>query len=246
MSTSWLGPDLGVPGAIKVYAFPPPAAGAGFFRSWAAVQPREISVRGVRLPQREQRLNEPPYRTMAEAAGAATEALSIEGGGPFAVLGYCAGAWPALATAQLLGDDLVALYLVSYPVPEIEPAVTRLADRLDAAEAAGWLASAGHTDPRILDSPALLRVIEPALRADIALLNGHRPLPRRIAGPIVHIGRTGIAVDQRWAAFSERGLETIELAEVSPDAVVGAMADDLAARVSPNATADLDGEQPSG
>jgi surfactin synthase thioesterase subunit len=234
-SDHWFGPDLGTVTAVRTFAVPPPAAGAAFFRPWAENQPGGISLRAVRLPGREQRMRDAPYADLPAAATALATAIREQELERVALLGYCAGVWLALETARRLSPptEVVAVYLVGTPVPEVlEPPPQ---DELTASGVTEWLAVAG-ADPRVLANPGVMRLIEPALRADLAMLQGYRIPETPLSVPIVHVGPGDTVVDETgWTAHTDAGFSTIEVTGGPADVglrVVAAVAADLAQRMT--------------
>jgi medium-chain acyl-[acyl-carrier-protein] hydrolase len=154
---------------LRLFCFPSAGGGVSSFRGWSENLSADVSVSPVRLPGRESRLSEPPFRRMeplVEALGKAIEPYLAE---PFAFFGHSMGAAIAFELSRHLrrrGGPLPAGLFVSGArapqfrldhVPPPEPPDDQFLDELRRLEG---------VPGEILASQELLQVILPALRAD--------------------------------------------------------------------------------
>jgi medium-chain acyl-[acyl-carrier-protein] hydrolase len=158
--------------ALRLFCFPFAGAGTSAFRGWAAGLPASIGVCPVRLPGRESRLAEVPFRHMEPLVRALAEAILPFIDPPFAFYGHSMGAAIAFELTRLLrraNRSLPAALFVSgaraprfrlghVPLPEpTEAEFLRDLDRLEGIP------------PEVRQNPDLLRLVLPALQADTAL-----------------------------------------------------------------------------
>lgn len=170
--------------AIRLICLPHAGGGGATFRNWAEDLPAGIDLCGIRLPARESRLREKPYRRMGELVPALAEGLAELLDRPYALLGYCSGALIAHELARFLlaaGERPPELLAVcAFPAPAlVEPTGVHLlpTDRL-----AAHLRGLGLIPDAILADRALFGMFETGVRADYELFEtwtfpGTTPLP---------------------------------------------------------------------
>jgi len=158
--------------ALRLFCFPHAGGGAAAFHGWRGALPASIEVCPVRLPGRESRLAEPPFRTMGALIDALTEAIPPYLGARFAFFGHSLGAVVAFELARALGcpgRPLPVCLLVSGAraprfrvgyLPPPEPSEREFLDQLRRLQG---------VPSEMLDRPELLRALLPALGADADL-----------------------------------------------------------------------------
>ncbi len=167
-AAAWL-PGLDTAPAPRLFCFPHAGGGASGYRSFSLDR---WSACPVRLPGRESRHAEAPFARMGPLVEALASAIEQWTAEPFAFFGHSMGAVVAFELARLLrnrGLPQPALLIASaarapqfrrHHVPPPAPTEERLLEelrRLDGIPA------------EVLDDPAALRAILPALLADTAL-----------------------------------------------------------------------------
>lgn len=166
----------------RLVCVPHAGAGAGVFRPWAGLLPDDVELVAVRLPGRENRLRESPARDWPSLARDFAAALEDQVAPPYLLFGHSMGAM--LVYETVVGPlarppDRVLLSGCRAPhVPRALPAIHALPPPRFRAEL-GRLAA---TPAAVLADPALMALLEPALRADLRLAETwhHRspaPLP---------------------------------------------------------------------
>lgn len=206
---------------IPLVCVPFAGSGSAFFRQWRAVAPAGLEIVPVRLPGRERRVREEPYRDVHLAArGVLPEILAhIGDSGPVALFGHSLGAVLAYELAHLLTDttraEVVSLVVSGSPGPWTQR--TRRATGLPDDEFADRVAElAGHRDAALAD-PEVRRMVLPTLRADVEMHENYRPstdIP--LAAPITAIRGThdGLVPAEQageWAKATSRGFTLREL-----------------------------------
>jgi len=172
-------------GRRPLVCFPPAGAAASFFLELAAVAPAHVDPWALALPGREVRIGEPPLTEMAGLVEAIASVLAPALEQPAILLGHSMGASVAFEVARELdglrpgsvahlvvsgraGPRAGRFGLAAARAPEPAPAPTD-----DAIVEA--LRALGGTPPEILDSPDMLELLLPPMRADYALLAGYEP-----------------------------------------------------------------------
>ncbi|MBL6279727.1 thioesterase [Micromonospora fiedleri] len=155
----------------RLFCFPYAGGGASAYREWHRWLP-QVEVAAVQLPGRENRLGERPVAAMDRLLDLLVEALDpLLRQRPFAFFGHSMGARIAYALTRRLEQDGAPLpswlFASGSPAPWLripEAAWAEPDDRLLA-----WLADLGGTPPEVLDSPDLMQLALPVIRADLTL-----------------------------------------------------------------------------
>jgi medium-chain acyl-[acyl-carrier-protein] hydrolase len=188
---SWLAP-ITVPATAKriLVCFPPAAGGAASFSALRHAAPASWAVWAVRLPGRESRLGQPPETDFAQVVGKLVDDVDQLPAGELSFFGHCLGALLAYDVAQGLqvrARPLAQLIVGAQPAPSI-PASPQIddIDGLSLQDLANLLGQPAIADPA---NERLMRVMAPALRADLKLAAGYcyKDMPP-IEAPIVTIG----------------------------------------------------------
>jgi medium-chain acyl-[acyl-carrier-protein] hydrolase len=186
--------------AWQLFCFAHAGGGPSFFRPWVPVLQPEIAVRRVLLPGREWRLDEQPFRRVADLVGPLCAALEPHLGQPYALFGHSMGAVVAYEVARRLaaaGAGGPACLIVSGRNPPGLPGDGRQLSALPEEEFAAEVARLNGIPPEVLGEPGLLSVLLPTLRADYELTEAYRPLPGggRLDCPVVaYLGTSDPAV----------------------------------------------------
>jgi medium-chain acyl-[acyl-carrier-protein] hydrolase len=177
----------------SMLCFPFAGGSASTYRPWRPVLARHgIHVMPVQLPGREKRIHEHPFTGMQSLVAAAMEALVPLPGPKRVLFGHSMGALVAfeltrsLALGRLQGPDLLIISSCCAPrVRRLRPFTYKLPDQ----ELAAMLREYQGTAAEVLDDPELMRVLLPAVRADLQLFETYVYEPGRLLDcPIVAIG----------------------------------------------------------
>jgi surfactin synthase thioesterase subunit len=194
----WLVPIGGTSrGRALLFCFPFAGGGTAPFRGWPQHLGNDIEVLAVLPPGRESRFAEPPLRDFGLLVQRAAAGLLAVVDRPFALFGHSLGAVVAYEVARVMErhDAVPAMLFVSgRKAPHLPSPRPPIAGLEDAAFLRGMAEMEG-TPGEVLESPELLELLLPMLRADFALAEEYRPLPGpRLACPVTALG----SEDDRW------------------------------------------------
>lgn len=211
-------PEPAAPRPVRMMCVPYAGAGAGVYRAWQQAPGAMLDVVPVQLPGREEEFTVPFHRTVREAAeDVARRVVRDAGGSPFVLFGHSLGAVLAYEATRCLweaGGPLPRHLVVSGSVSPRRRRTPRLS--ADPERAIAQLRElTGQVDA--FADPELRDLLLPALRADITMLDGYRPQPRRPL-PIALTALRGtddatvpVADWHDWAAYTSAAFRTAEL-----------------------------------
>lgn len=243
----WLRTYASVPEpSAQVYAFAHSGGGPSTFRRWQALTDR-LELRAVALAGRERRIQEPPARDVLDVVDPVSEVVAERASAdrPVVLLGVSLGALLAHLVAHRLaafGVSVRLLVTVSATPPHLPPPppVHDLPD--DAL--VDWMLSLGGLDPAILEHPELLRILMPAIRADLELSTHQvdRSAERLLDVSVLSVfGRDDTvctAADvARWAELTRRDAHLLAVpgGHFLDDAAVRRVLEEIDHRVGPSA-----------
>ncbi len=216
-ASAWFpGADSGA--GTRLFCFPHAGGGAAAFAAWQAGSPRQLHVCPVRLPGRESRIAEAPFDRMEALVKALAGAIEPYLAQPFALFGHSMGAVVAFELARLLRQRTLPspmmLFVSGARAPQFRRHHVPPPPPSD-AELVGEMRRLEGTPGDLLDDPAALRAVLPALRADTALYRNYvyaedRPLdcPIRAYGgeddPDVRRNHLEAWAEQTQASFGLR------------------------------------------
>ena len=190
--SSWFSPNrLSGRAAARLFCFPYAGGGAMVYRSWLCALPEVFEVIPVRLPGRETRLNEPPFKRIEPLVEALGEAILPYLDKPFAFFGHSMGAKLAFELARHLSrQGIEALHLFvsgarGPQVPRTEPPTYDLPE----PEFIERLRDLNGTPQEVLEHPELMRLMISLLRADFELVQTYTYRPRPLLRcPVTALG----------------------------------------------------------
>ncbi|TCJ15223.1 thioesterase [Parasulfuritortus cantonensis] len=196
-----------------VFCLPHAGGNASFFARWQAVFGEGLDIVPQDYPGRGARAGEAPARSLEElVVGMAAGIIGrLAPGVSFALLGHSMGATVAWEVARYLeatgGAKPRRLFLSSRDSPAF--ARVQVDAHADDAALCRALCELGSLAPSLLAQPRFLKPHLAALRADLALLNGHGPasmtLPMPLCDAVVLYGRNDPSVTQTglqdWSRF---------------------------------------------
>jgi medium-chain acyl-[acyl-carrier-protein] hydrolase len=156
--------------SFRIFCFPHVGAGASVFNEWQpAWIPEDVELWAVKLPGRERRLREKPFRRLPPLVDAVYEAMAPYLDEPYALCGHSLGALIGFELARKIrrnGKPAAArLFVSAHAAPQLgvkPPILHMLPDKDFAAE----LRRFGGTSEEIFANQDLLDIMLPVLRAD--------------------------------------------------------------------------------
>ena len=175
--------------ARQLFCFPHAGGGPSFFRPWRASLQPEITIRRVLLPGREWRLEEPPFRRIADLVEPLCAALEPYLHQPYALFGHSLGTVVAYEVARRLSATGTAgpacLIVSGRRAPGLAGNRRRLSGLPD-DEFLAEVARLNGIPPEVLGEPELVSMLLPTLRADYELAETYQPLPGdRLDCPVI-------------------------------------------------------------
>jgi surfactin synthase thioesterase subunit len=165
-------------GEVRVVVFPHAGGGPASLATLAPLFPPHVEPWAVNLPGRQARLAEEP-RTDLDGLVADLSAALETVPRPYVLFGYCSGALLAHLVARRAGAEGAAparLVVGSFAAPDVAIVPRRL-HALPSALFWDRLVAAGGIPAELAAHTDLYPALEPALRADFAMLAGYRYAP---------------------------------------------------------------------
>ncbi len=157
---------------LRFFCFPPAGSGAKQFNPWRRVLPDGVELNAIQLPGRESRLRETPNTEAGPVTRELCAAMGDYLDAPYVFLGHSLGALLAFETIRALraaGKRLpLRLFVIGRRAPHLPPA-GELLHRLPDERLLAWIRRAGGTPEPVLETPELMELYLPALRADLQL-----------------------------------------------------------------------------
>jgi medium-chain acyl-[acyl-carrier-protein] hydrolase len=156
---------------VRLFCLPYAGGSASLYRDWGTALAGVAEVVAVQLPGRENRIGEPPVTDMTTLVSRLLAALEPLLDRPFALFGYSMGARVAHAAAialQEAGRTPERLLVAASPGPASPPGPR--AHHLSEPRLVEHLRRLGGTPEEVLGNPDLRRLVLPALRADLAVV----------------------------------------------------------------------------
>lgn len=203
--------------ALRVLCLPGAGIAAHTFRRWPRLLPADIGVVAVELPGRGSRVGEPAVHSMEEILRPLSEEVASLADRPLVVFGHSMGATVAAELCRVLGRERGFVPALVIAAASEAP---RLTPRKDYSR---WLADdgvrdflrdMGGTPPELLADEDYMRMLIPALRADLTVLTTRPPAEDRPLGcPVrIYLGSSdsGVRPDRaaHWRAESNGDFAT--------------------------------------
>lgn len=194
----------------RLFCFPHAGAGTSPYAAWSAELAPDIEVTAVCPPGRERHIGALPRHAMAPLIDALLPAIRPRLRPPYAFFGHSLGALVAFALAVALEQEgcgperLLVSGAVPPHLPKHEPRVCRLDDDSLIRQVASY----HGFPPGLTESTELLRLVLPALRADIEIAESYSVTDGiRVRSPITAFGGlsdAGVPPDllTRWRALT--------------------------------------------
>ncbi|QOC95184.1 thioesterase [Micromonospora craniellae] len=142
------------------------------YAPWSALLPEHVEVRPVQLPGRGDRVRDRPRRTLPEVLDVVLDAVDTRE--PYALFGHSLGALLAFEVADRLRErPPVRLFVSGHRAPHL-PDRERPIRHLPDEEFVAGLAGLGGIPEVVLEHPEFLRMLLPAMRADLTVAETYR------------------------------------------------------------------------
>lgn len=166
---------------LRLFCFPYAGGAAPIFRPWPQSLSEDIEVMALRLPGKELRLREQPYRSVDEVIANIVPALRPLLDKPFALFGHSMGATLAYELSKvLINDDIKPQHLfISACRSPITPRRKKTMHNMPHNEFRSVLQKMNGTPQTILNDDELFALLEPGLRADLEVIEkwGYSSVP---------------------------------------------------------------------
>ncbi|HEX2126723.1 MAG TPA: alpha/beta fold hydrolase [Thermoleophilaceae bacterium] len=179
---------------VRLFCFPFAGGGVGAFGKLRQCLSSEVAVVAIELAGRGRLIRSAPVEDLVEMARAASDAIGPHTDGPYALLGSSMGAVLAFEVARELrrrgarGPD--RLVVASAAAPQLagrEPPIHLLSD----ADLLHKLREYQGAPEEVLDNEEMMRLLLPAVRADLKAHRDYVYLPEPPLGcPIAALGGT--------------------------------------------------------
>lgn len=153
---------------LRLFCFPYAGAGAGAYRDWPGLLPKDIEVAAVQLPGREWRIQESPLADMRQLAADVLQGIRPYLDKPFAFLGTSMGGTLQFELARMLRHEGGPLPVCLMPLAIGAPHIPeeKLFHTLPDDELLEEIGEFGVLSEEITAHPELLELLLPILRAD--------------------------------------------------------------------------------
>jgi medium-chain acyl-[acyl-carrier-protein] hydrolase len=178
-NSSWLlRPVAGRGLGLRLLCFPYAGGGGSLYVPWARELTSVAEVCAVQPPGREGRFREQPYDDLTQLMDAAYEALAPYLDVPFALFGHSMGALLAFEFARRIrragGPQPLRLLASGHRAPQLPSPHPPIAHLPDAEFITEVRQRYGGVPDEVLAHAELMALLLPCLRADMALIEGHR------------------------------------------------------------------------
>lgn len=159
--------------ALRLFCFHHAGGNSGVFKDWKDALPSEVDVMPLDLPGRGRYQRDLPRRRMAELIEELGCRVSRSLDIPVALFGHSMGALVAFEVAHFIRATqyakLVHLFVAGCPAPQCSP-IRCPSSNTSNEELVDELRRMRGTPKAVLDSPELMEIILPTLRADFEVV----------------------------------------------------------------------------
>lgn len=159
---------------IDLYCFPFAGGSASTYMPWINQAHDRLRIKPIELPGRGTRLGENPVSNINDLLDVLERELIIQSHRPFAVFGYSMGGMIAFEWVRRLekkGGPLPKHLFISASGGQPDNDKHRFRGSLDDATLCEELGRMGGTAQEVLDTPELLEIIIPYIRADFQIVD---------------------------------------------------------------------------
>lgn len=161
---------------VRLFCFPYAGASAFALSRWAHASPRTVDVRPLQLPGRGRRIREPAITRMELLVDAIGMELLPLVDRPYAIFGHSMGALLAFEIVRWLRERQARtpfhLYVSGRRAPHL-PGPTYMSPNATDETLIAFLRDLNGTPREVLDEPELIKLLLPALRADLCICRSY-------------------------------------------------------------------------
>ncbi|WP_078843430.1 thioesterase II family protein [Streptomyces albus] len=177
---------------VRLFCLPHTGGGAALYRAWAERLAPAVDVVSIRLPGRENRFRETPYRRLDELVEALAQAVEPLLDRPHAWFGHSMGALIGYELCRTLRDrglrEPERLLVSGRRAPHLPSRRPQVHDA-PARDLVAHLRELNGTPAEVLDDAAALSALLPMVRADFAVSETYRWRERRpLRCPVLVLG----------------------------------------------------------
>ena len=189
---SWLHTFGRADAPVRLVCIPHAGAGMSHFAGWRHLLPEHIALDAVQLPGRESRWREQPLTDLPTAAEmVAPYVLSRADRAPVVLFGHSMGGLLAFALAGRMAaaGRPAAHVVVSGCQPSDRPVPRRRMGHLSDDDFLAAIGGLGGLPAELAESPRLMELFLPTLRADVRMAEAYLPDPARpLCSPLTAFG----------------------------------------------------------
>ena len=177
---------------FRLFCFPYAGGSSGIFRDWAAELELNVEVCAIRLPGRERRYSELPFRRAEQVVESLVPVLRPLLETPFVMFGHSMGAMLAFELTRGIraatGVEPHALFVSAHRAPHL-PLRRRAWHGLPHDELIAELKALNGTPPEVFEDHDLLELVLPILRSDLELTETYASSAGpRLSCPVIAVG----------------------------------------------------------
>jgi surfactin synthase thioesterase subunit len=174
---------------VRLFLFHCAGGSASMYRDWPATLPDDVACQCVQLPGRQDRLSEPAFDDIEPLVDAVRDQWLTEADDrPYAFFGHSMGALVAyrLAVAIERSGDVgpVLLGAAAWAPRGFRVVRPELAD-LPESEVLDWIRRLGAVPAQVYQDPALLSLVLPVMRSDVAVYASYVDDGAMVGCPVV-------------------------------------------------------------
>jgi len=166
--------------AVRLFCLPWAGGSAAAYASWTDAVRDDVEVCPIELPGRQTRWQESPFERLDPLVNSLATALSSELGGRFALFGHSMGALVAFELARTLrrrGEgEPETLFVSAGAAPQLPRSLPWVPDQPDSV-VREKLRELGGVPAEVDESPELMELLMPVIRADFSVCETHRYRP---------------------------------------------------------------------
>jgi medium-chain acyl-[acyl-carrier-protein] hydrolase len=178
-ATKWiLRPRPNAAARFRLFCFPYAGGGSSAYRTWAAELPADVELCLVQMPGRESRWKDTPFLDMTDLVATAHDALREHLDRPYAFFGHSLGGLVSFELARALrasgAPGPAHLFVSAHRAPQLPNPHPEMRHLENGAFVDEIKRRYGGIPQAVLDTPDLLQLVLPCLRADFTVFETYQ------------------------------------------------------------------------